>query len=308
MASRRWPTLAMLHKIETTQGVDATPAAANALIATNITFTPLEATEVTRDLMLPYMGNQGAILTAMYGKLEFEIEIAGAGAAGIAPKYGSILRVCGLAEAITAATKVEYTIVEAAQESGTLYFNSDGVQHIFVGGRANVSMNFVPKQIPKFKFSFMGMLGTVTDVALPAVTMTGWTTPVPVSKANDTFSLHGYTGGAESLSLDLGNVVTPRFLIGEEEMKITDRKATGTAVVVATSIATKDWFGIAKASTRGALSLVHGTTAGNIVEITAPAVEIGKPTQGQTDNVANYSLPLRVCPSSGRDEIKITVR
>ncbi|WP_444460329.1 phage tail tube protein [Rhodobacter capsulatus] len=308
MPSRRWPTLAMLHKIEPAPGVDATPAAANALIATNITFTPLEATEVSRDLMLPYMGNQGAILTAMYGKLEFEIEIAGAGAAGTVPKYGSILRVCGLAETITAGSKVIYSIVENYQETGTLYFNSDGVQHIFVGGRANVSVNFVPKQIPKFKFSFLGMLGEVTDVALPEVAMTGWTTPVPVSKANDTFALHGYTGGAESLSIDMGNTVTPRFLIGEEEMKITDRKATGTAVVVAKSIATKDWFSIAKASSRGDLLIVHGKTAGNIVEIAAPAVEIGKPAQGQTDNVANYSLPLRFCPLAGRDEFKIIVR
>lgn len=91
-------------------------------------------------------------------------------------------------------------------------------------------------------------------------------------------------------------------------MKITDRKATGTAVVVADTIATKDWFSIAKTSTRAALSVVHGKTAGNIVEITAPAVEIGKPAQGQTDNVANYSLPLRFCPVTGRYEMNIIVR
>lgn len=308
MTSRRWPTLAMLHKIEATYGVDATPAAADALIATNITFTPYEATAISRDLLLPYMGHQGEIMTAEYGKIEFDIEIAGAGAAGTVPKYGSILRACGFAETITAATKVEYTIVEAAQESGTIYFNSDGVQHIFIGGRANLSLNLVPKQIPKFRISYMGMLGTVTDAALPAVAMAGWTTPVPVSKANTTLSLHGYAGAAESLSIDLGNTVTPRFLIGEEEMKITDRKTTGTAVVVATSVATKNWFQIAKARTRGALSAVHGKTAGNIVELSGPAVEIGKPSQGQTDNVVNYSLPLALCAVNGRDEFKIIVR
>ncbi|PTV94019.1 hypothetical protein C8J27_11070 [Rhodobacter aestuarii] len=308
MTSRRWPTLAMLHKIEATYGADATPAAADALIATNINFTPYEATSITRDLMLPYMGNQGEILTAEYGKIEFDIEIAGAGAAGTVPKYGSILRACGFAEVITAGTRVDYTIVEAAQESGTLYFNSDGVQHVFVGGRANVSLNLVPKQIPKFRFSYTGMLGAVADVAMPTVAMTGWTTPDPVSAANTTLALHGYSGPTESLSIDLGNTVTPRFLIGEEEMKVTDRKASGTAVVVASQIATVDWFATARARTRGALSAVHGKTAGNIVEISAPAVEIGKPTQGQTDNIVNYSLPLGLCPVAGRDELMITVR
>lgn len=308
MTSRRWPTLAMLHKIEATYGIDAAPAAADALIATNITFTPYEATAISRDLMLPYMGHQGEIMTAEYGKIEFDIEIAGAGAAGTVPKYGSILRSCGFAETITAATKVEYSIVESAQESGSIYFNSDGVQHVFVGGRGNLSMNLIPKQIPKFRVSYMGMLGTVTDAALPAVSMAGLITPVPVSKANTTLSLHGYTGPAESLSIDLGNTVTPRFLIGEEEMKITDRKTTGTAVLVATSIATQNWFAVTQARTRGALQAVHGTVAGNIVEISGPAVEIGKPSQGQTDNIVNYSLPLAFCPVTGRDELLITVR
>ncbi|MDF2141249.1 phage tail tube protein [Paenirhodobacter sp. CAU 1674] len=308
MTNRRWPTLAMLHKIEATYGIDAAPAAADALIATNITFTPYEATAISRDLMLPYMGHQGEIMTAEYGKIEFDIEIAGAGAAGTVPKYGSILRSCGFAETITAATKVEYSIVESAQESGSIYFNSDGVQHVFVGGRGNLSMNLIPKQIPKFRVSYMGMLGTVTDAALPAVSMAGLITPVPVSKANTTLSLHGYTGPAESLSIDLGNTVTPRFLIGEEEMKITDRKTTGTAVLVATSIATQNWFAVAQARTRGALQAVHGTVAGNIVEISGPAVEIGKPSQGQTDNIVNYSLPLAFCPVTGRDELLIAVR
>lgn len=308
MTSRRWPTLAMLHKIEATYGIDAAPAAADALIATNITFTPYEATAISRDLLLPYMGHQGEIMTAEYGKIEFDIEIAGAGAAGTVPKYGSILRSCGFAETITAATKVEYSIVESAQESGSIYFNSDGVQHVFVGGRGNLSMNLVPKQIPKFRVSYMGMLGTVTDAALPAVSMAGWITPLPVSEANTTLALHGYTGPAESLAIDLGNVVTPRFLIGESEMKITDRKTTGTAVLVATSIATQNWFALAQTRTRGALQAVHGTVAGNIVEISGPAVEIGKPSQGQTDNIVNYSLPLAFCPVTGRDELTISVR
>ena len=113
---------------------------------------------------------------------------------------------------------------------------------------------------------------------------------------------------AESLKIDLGNTVTPRFLIGSKGMEITERKATGTAVVEAKSIATVDWFSAALNGTRGAMSLVHGTTDGNIVEVAAPAVQIGKPSQGQTNNIVNYSLPLNLCPQAGMDELSITVR
>ncbi len=96
MAFRRWNKLAILHKLETTYGQDSVPVAANALIGTNVSFTPIEGQEVSRDLMLPYLGNQGVILVGTYARLEFDIEIAGAGAAGSVPKYGSVLRVAGM--------------------------------------------------------------------------------------------------------------------------------------------------------------------------------------------------------------------
>lgn len=308
MAQRVWRKLAFLHKIEATYGVDAAPAAADAIVSTNITFTPLEAEEENRDLLLPYMGSQGSILTAEHGKLEFDVEIAGAGVAGDIPAYGSLLRICGMSETVTAGTSVEYDIIEDGVESGTIYFNSDGVQHVFTGARASVKLTFTPKRIPKFRFSLSGLLGTVTDAALPAVSMVGWTSPITVNKANSTMSLHGWTAVAESLEIDLGNTVTPRFLIGEESMLISDRKSSGTAVVEARSIATVDWFARARNATRDELSMVHGTTAGNIVEVSGPKVQIGKPSQGQTDGIVNYSLPLMLCPDVGRDELKLTIR
>lgn len=308
MSIRRWNKLAFLHKIEAVYGADIVPAPADAIVASNITFTPLQAEEEMRDLLLPYMGNQGAILTGEHGKIEFDVEIAGAGAAGDVPKYGSLLRVCGLAETITAGTDVTYSIVEDDVESGSIYFNSDGVQHIFVGAQANVQPGFTAKKIPKFRFSLTGLLGTVTDVALPTVSKAGWITPVVVSKANTSMTLHGWPAVAQSLSLNLGNVLTPRFQIGAEDIQITDRKSTGTAVVEAKKLATVDWFGIARARTQDALTLQHGTAPGNIVEISAPAVEIGTPSQGQENNIVNYSLPLGLCPVAGLDELTITVR
>tara|TARA_R110000868_G_scaffold368852_1_gene631980 strand:- start:6673 stop:7602 length:930 start_codon:yes stop_codon:yes gene_type:complete len=309
MEKRFWRKLAILHKLEATYATDAAPAAADALVAMNVTFTPLEADEVTRDLMLPYLGSQGVILAGIYARLEFDIEIAGSGAAGTAPAYGSILRAAGLAETVEEDVSVEYSIVETAVESGSIYFVSDKVQHVMLGCQANVSLTFTPKGIPRFRFTVLGLLGTITDiVAMPAVSMVGWETPLTVSKANTTMSLHGWASIAESLTVDLGNTLTPRFLIGEEEILISNRQSTGTAVVVAGSLATVNWFDRAIERTRGGLALTHGTQAGNIVEIAAPAVEVGRPTQGQTDGVSNYTLPLMLCPVTGLDELVITVR
>ena len=302
--------MAVLAKIETTSGTDSNPTGtANAMQFVNVSYAPIEGDEVSRDLMLPYLGNSGILLAGTYGKFEGEIEIAGAGTAGTAPAYGPLLRACGLAEVTTAGTSVVYSPVSAAFESISLYFNHDGVNHVLLNTRGNVVATFEPKKIPKFKFSFVGLLGTWTDAALPTVTLTGFKTPLLVSKTNTpTFTLHGNAAPGESLTLDLGQKVEPRFLIGSESIEISDRSASGTAVIEARPLATVNWFDRAKTRTRGTLQLIHGTTAGSIVQIDAPAVEIGKPTQGVSQGIITYSLPLILCPSAGNDELTITVK
>jgi len=309
MGVRKHNKLAMLHKLETAYGEDAAPTAAEALLAANVTITPIEGQEVSRDLLLPYMGNQGIVLAGIYARVEFDLEVAGSGTAGEPPKIGSILRVAGMSETITAGQDVAYEIVEDTVESGSLYFISDKVRHVLLGGQANIAPSFAPSSIPRFRVTYLGLLGTITDVAaMPAVTNAGWTTPDTVSKANTTMSLHGWPSVAESLSVDLGNTLTPRFLIGDEKILISNRSSTGTAVVEARSLAEVDWFDRALKRTRGALTLTHGKTAGNIVELTAPAVEVGKPSQGQTDGIVNYSLPLSLCTVDGLDELKLVFK
>ncbi|RUW41523.1 hypothetical protein EOA37_09690 [Mesorhizobium sp. M2A.F.Ca.ET.015.02.1.1] len=307
--ARFYRKLAVLAKIENTYGVNPTPTGlANAIQMTNATITPLAGDQVSRDLMLPYLGQQGVILVGTYAQLQGEVEIAGAGTPGDVPAYGVLLRGCGLAETVTADTDVQYDPVSTGFESVTLYFNHDGVNHILLGARGSVSVNLVPKQIPRYTFSFSGMLGTIADVALPATDYSAFQVPVPISKANTTMSLHGWSSIAESLAIDLANQIEPRFLIGDENIQLVDRNPSGTAVIEARSLATLDVFSRAQARTRGALVLTHGTVGGNIVQFDAPAVELGRPTEGQTQKIINYSVPLMLCTDSGDDELKITVK
>lgn len=309
MATRKSRKLAALAKIETTYGVDAVPTgAANAMLMTDVAFTPMEGQEVSRDLLLPYLGHQGVELTGLYARLQGSVEIAGSGIAGTAPAYGPLLRACGMAEAEEAGVSVSYQPVSEDEEAASIYFNADGVRHILLGARGTWTASLAPNQIPRFRFDLMGLLGTITDVALPTVDVATFVRPLVVNKANTVMSLFDWTAIAESLALDYGNQVEARFLIGADSMEITDRRSTGTAVVEAKSLATKDWFAIAKARSRGALSAIHGTMAGNIVEFDAGQVELGRPTQGQTQGILNYSLPLMLCHGSGDDELSVIVR
>lgn len=304
---RRWRKKAILLGIETTEGTAIMLAAASALLMMNVTFTPLAGQTVSRDLLVPYLGNQGLILTGEYGTLQGDIEIAGAGAAGDVPGYGNALRICGLSETIEATTSVTYEPISDDFESGTIFYNSDGVQHVLVGSRGTFTLSLQPSAIPKFTFTFTGLIGTITDAVLPSEDLTVFQTPVEVSKANTTLSLHGWQAVAESLSIDLGNTVTQRFLIGDEAILITDRSSTGSAVVEARSLATVNWFDKARSRARGTLAAVHGKTAGNIVTINGAAVEIGQPTEGNTNGIVNYTIPLGLVANGADPELSIVV-
>ncbi len=309
MARRYVRRLAVLAKIETAYGTDAVPTgAANAIRMKGVTIEPMAGGEVSRDLILPYLGHQGVILTNKHVKIEGQIELAGAGAAGSVPGYGPVLRACGLAQTINAGSSVDYDPVSSGHEGMTCYYNLDGVRHIVLGAKSNLSVDMSPQNIPYLKVSITGLLGTITDAALPVPTFTNFMTPRIASNANTSISLHGFSVSVDKLSLDIGNRVEPRLPIGPESAEIVDRQASGSVSIEATTLAEKNWFDIADQRTRGALSIIHGTVAGNIVEITAPAVEIGRPSYGDSQGILSYNLPLMLCSNAGNDEIKIRVR
>lgn len=306
---RKARKLAILAKVETAYGTDSVPTGtADAILATDVTLTPLAGEDVARDLLLPTLGHQGIELTANHLRLEFAVECAGAGVAGDVPGYGALLRACGLSETVTAGVSVAYQPVSEGEESLSLYFNQDGVRHVALGCRGTFQLEFAPKQIPRFRFSFWGLLGTVTDAALPAAVLSAFQAPRPVSKAVTSLSLFGASRIAESLSIDLGAEIVPRFLIGDERMQLTDRQVTGTAVLEAKTMADTNWFAAAEAKTTGALSLVHGTSAGHTIEVTAPRVQVGRPGQGASDRIVNYQVPLLFLANAGDDELVLTIR
>jgi len=154
-----------------------------------------------------------------------------------------------------------------------------------------------------------GLLGPIADTPLPALTLTGFKMPLIVSKANTpTFTLHGANAIGESFTADLGNQVEGRFLIGEESIQITGRNASASVAVEAGSLAAKNWFSIAEARTAGAVEIVHGTAAGNIVEFKAAKAQPGRPSYGATQGIRNMTLPFALLPDTGDDELIITFK
>ena len=93
----------ILCKSEASYGVDITPAGTDALLVRSLDVTPIEADVVSRDLIRNYLGNSEQLLAQTRVSISFQVEMAGSGTAATAPRFGSLLKACGMAETITAA-------------------------------------------------------------------------------------------------------------------------------------------------------------------------------------------------------------
>ncbi len=304
---RLFDKMGVVIKIETIEGEDAQPTAAEALIFSNVTFRPMVATRVQRNLVMPQQGNQGVILTGYNAQIEFDLELAGSGVPGTPPKWGPVMRIASFNEIITATTSVEYRRIDANREHATLYVVLDGVRHVLLGASATLKATINSLGIPHLHGVITGLLGTISDQPNLVFSKTGWLTPEPVSPEITQLKLHGWQAIAESLEIDFANKVVTRFLIGSKGVPITGYSATGTAVVQATKLAVVDWFEKAKSRERGALDFTHGVTPGNIINIKSQFVETGEPSIGQTDNILNYSLGLDICTDGSPEDIVMTL-
>lgn len=301
---------AILAKIESTYGTDAAPSgAANAILVHDLSISPLEANVVSRDLVRPTLGNDLQIHVGAHVMVEFDVEMAGAGAAGTAPAYGPLLRACGMAETINAGSNVEYDPVSANEESATIHFHMDGAKHAMTGARGSFSLRLDPQGLAYYRFKFTGLWVDPTAAADPVPDFSAFQVPDPVTDSLTTLTLHGLTPKVAAFSFDQANEVFYDNLINEEVVDVNDRQPTGNVTIEAPDLATKNWFTTVNASTTGALQFVHGVTAGNIVQFDAPVVQALSPSYQERNGKTMLQMNLSFIPTdAGDDEFKITVK
>lgn len=295
-------------KKESTYGTDATLLGTDALLVRNLEITPIEADVVSRDLIRNYLGNSPQLLANTRVSITFQVEMAGSGTAGTAPRYGACLQACGLSETIVASTSVTYAPVSSSFSSATIYFNNDGIRHIMTGCRGTFTLNAEVGQIPTIDFTMIGIYNAPTDTALPTTTYSAQTSPLIFKQGNTSgFQFFTYAGCLQSVSLDIANETVYRELVGcTKEVLITNRAPSGTVMIEAVALATKDFFNIAQTETTGNLTFLHGTTAGNRVTLLSGQCDILNPTYGDQDGVQMLSIPYVAVPTTaGNDELSL---
>jgi hypothetical protein len=298
----------LLAKTETTYGTSAAPSGSDAVLVRNLEITPLEADVVSRDLIRPYLGNYEALLGNPRVKVTCEVELAGSGTAGTAPRYNPLLLACGLASTVVATTSVTYAPVSSSFSSCTIAYNIDGVQHLVTGCRGTFTLNCQLGQIPTLQFEMTGIFNTPTDIALPAATYASQASPLIFRADNSSaFSFMGYSGCLMSVQFNLAADTVYRELVGcTKQVLITDRKPAGTVVIEAPTMALKNYFTDALGTSTGSLTFLHGTTAGNKVTFTASQADVTQPTYSDSDGVHMLNIPYIATPTTaGNDEFSL---
>lgn len=311
---------AILAKLETTAGTDASPTgASNSMYVSNVQITPVDARYVSRDAIRPYFGGSEKMLSTVNKAVSFDVEAVGSGTAGDAPAWGVLLRACGFAEAETASTRVDYTPVTNSQESATIYVYDSGVLHKLLYAKGRVELVLKQGELPKWRFNFLGVDGGDSAATVSGFDVSAWQTPQVVTNQNTadlTFGATHSTSGAPALSggttycstgleLNFGNEVNHIPLLGCESVEITGREVVGKAMLSLSASQEVSFLSTIAAGSTQSVGLLHGTVTGRKLLVFGPAVQITEPSKDELTGRRMLGYTLNFIPTSGNDEVRI---
>lgn len=308
--SMNMSNMVLLAMKQTAKGTPAAPVpGTHAILCRGLTPQPIKGKFVERNLLRGSKGNQGAIFASEHRTMEFEVELAGSGAAGTAPKFAPLLLGCDMSETITAATSAVYQPHGDEGDYLTLFVYMDGILFKMTDAKGSMSISLNAEEIPVMKFNYIGKYHAVEDAAFPTgIVFTGFQKPLTVGDTNTaTFTIAGLGLVTKSFSVDLANQVAWSDLINDSGVRSPDRKPSASAVFEMTKVATKNWAEDVRLGTEMPLSVVHGLVAGNVVGITAPKLQFNQePSLNDDGRKAMLNANFAVMPNAGNDELVLT--
>lgn len=293
--------------------------AADACQVFNYAVTPFQHQSVRRSIDLPYAGRRPQVPTGVHAGHNFSVELAGAGAAITIPWWAKLLRGCLFGTATANASSVDIPLSSAGDGGAlSLLGNKDTVQHQAKGMRGNAVINLTEKQLPRIEFSFLGLINGAAPAAYAvagAVTLPVYPAPVEVNLANTIVTLDGFTLGMRSINIDMGmktslySTTGARAIIFDKSEDGDRRSVGGTLVAELPDPAVKEYFTALAAGTPLALSVTHGTVAGNIIVITTDKLVISDITYTVENNRLFMNAAFDLVPSgAGTNELTLTTK
>ena len=307
MAVLRIKETVLAAKKESSYASAETLAGTDAVLATEVSITPVSSTVLDRNIIDGKFGSRPFIQTNTHVSLTATIEATPSGTAGTSPDYKDLLLGCGLIETSTASQNVfsPETNLDSA-DSLTIGVYIDGSLHKLTGARGSFTYEIESGDTPKFKFEFLGLYNAPTATAILTPTYAQLAPKVANSTNTTAFQLHSYAGALQSFSFEQNNNVYHSELVGSSNtVRITDRASSGNVVIESVGLGTKNFYEIVNSTATGNLTHQHGQTAGHKITFTAGQTQLETIEPGDNEGYQMLDIAYRALPNAGNDDFEL---
>jgi hypothetical protein len=308
---KNWTKKVILLKAEVTEGTDSVPTeAANALKVLNYRPTFMDAENRVRAFEKAFFGADPVAMAAFKRGFSCDMEIAGSGTNNIAPPWMVPMRFAGFnAGVVTGGNSVVQSPVSVAASASHWSYIDDFLMKA-VGGKMSAGFTLEDDAYPLFNFTYLGRPPiALAEEAVPAnPTLANYITPALASSEATTFLLDGFALPLRRWEMNANADLQYRSLIGPSDRVVyRDRSWSGTIVAEVPALTDKDYFAKVRPGTTMAAQAIHGTAAGNIVQIDAPALQVtGNIDLSDEQGKLMMTIPVTAIPVTGNDEIVFT--
>jgi len=290
----------LLFKQETTPGTLEALTGSNVIETVGgINVTPYAGETITRDIDQTEASAGEVVNVNPHQVFAFNVDAAGAGAAGTAPVFGPLLQACGLVETVNAGTDCTYVLSNTATAptvSLAKYEGDDKLQQ-GEGALGNVVLSFANK-IPQFQFSnfICGYNRPVNAVFPSSLVYDNYSDPLPFTKENTPVAkLNGKDLVLLGGQITFGSGVTMRNVPNQKGAQHGELYATYSLTFEAKSIADENWFESLESHdgiTPVDCHIQHGIVDGNIIEFISTKDQITSLSEGEDNDNKTYTLEV----------------
>jgi len=286
-----------------------TPAATDVITTDNNVFVNPKAKSIEyKDIGNGALGNSKTIVNNDYVTADFTVDVnaKGSGAAGTAPTYGEVLKACGLTETVNASTDVTYTPASSFVAGDAIAYLDDYKREV-TGIAGTFTFGGKVGEIPKFSFSLKGFTTLdETSEANPAVTLDP--NENLIIKSVTAVTVGGSSISLEDFTFDFGVDIQEVYGVGGlKEYYISDYKPTLKVSAVKTKGNSAHWTELNDNSQKSVI-VTLGTTAGGIIEFTAPYCQPTDVSESDENGKVKYDRTWACENSAGGDNFSIVFK
>jgi hypothetical protein len=300
----------LVAKVETTYGVDATPtAAANAMrVKANIQAVVLETEEMNYDAGRP--GAKGKLEKSRKATGSLDGYVAGSGTAIVPVALTPLMKSAGL-KVVAGTTQVDITPADISeQDSCTLKFFRGKNRHDILGWRSDWELMLNVDSLPTLKFpNGQGLSSNPqAEASLQNAVLTAFKNPLPVDPTHFVVqSIFGETVAIASITVKGGNAI--EYIPEANEVRITDRKTTISAMFREPLVADKDWYALI--NTYGAIAVQLGQDTvdeGRIWEVSCANAQLVSLSTSTRKGISYLQAEFDCVPLSRNSDIAMATR